>query len=147
MTQHTRKFSSLLVASVLVMGSVLAQPAQAQVAVPVPQAELDAALASCTSAEACLAAIEVLMAQLVAANPGVDIATILGSVVAAVSAAYNAGTLPAEVATVALESTASVATSSGSPQIAAAITVAVASVASGNAIDLEAIAEASGSPT
>ena len=125
----------------------LAQEAGAPaVAVDVPAGALEELRAACVSQDACVLAIQALVAQLTAANPGVPVASILGSVAATVAEAYNSGALPAAVVSVALSATASVAEVSGVTQLATAIEVAIAAVEAGEPIDTEAVAEGSGSP-
>lgn len=142
----TKHLSCVTFVAALGLSSVGIAPATAQVAVAVPQAALDATAAGCTSGPACDAAVSALVAQLVAANPGTDIALILASVVSAIAAAYNAGNFPDVAAEFALASTASIASAGGFTAVAAAATAAATSVAAGDTIDLEAVAEVSGSP-
>ncbi|MEY4984043.1 MAG: hypothetical protein RIR62_2309 [Pseudomonadota bacterium] len=149
MTRNARKTlvpAAIAVAS-LALAALSVQPAAAQVAVPVPQAALDPVLASCASPVACARAMDALVAQLVAANPGIDIATVLGSIVAAVAAAYNAGNVPAAAATAALGAVSSVAAARGATEVVTAVALASAAVEAGDPIDTEAVAEASASPT
>ncbi len=128
------------------LGFSAVAPATAQVAVAVPQAALGATADSCTSAAACDVAVQALIDQLVASNPGTDPALILASVVSAIAAAYNAGTFPDVAAGFALASAAGIATANGFSALAAAAIAAATTVAAGDTIDLEAVAEASGSP-
>lgn len=139
--------AAAIITAVLALGPMTGQPAAAQVQVAIPQMQLDAALASCTSAEACAAAIDTLVAGIVAANPGVDVAPVLGSILSAVASAYNAGTLPAAVASVALGAISTVASANGAAQVVAAVSIAASAVEAGDTIDIEAVTEASGSPT
>lgn len=129
------------------LSTLVAAPSSAQVAIAIPEASLTAALSQCTTAEACDAALQALIAELAAANPGVDLSLIIGSVVSTIAAGYNAGTVPAAAAQVALNSAGSIASSNGLTSLAAAATAAAETVAAGDTIDLEAVAEASGSPT
>jgi len=142
------KMNASFVAFVAVLGfsSMVVLPASAQVAVDIPQEALSATAASCTSGDACAVAVQALIDQLVAANPGTDVSLIVGSVVSAIAAGYNAGSFPAVAAQFALASAASIATASGLTELAATATAAATTVASGDPIDLEAVAEASGSP-
>lgn len=144
--RKTRLPVAITVAS-LALSALSAPPAAAQVAVPVPQAALDSVLANCASPAQCTIALEALVARITAANPGVDIATVLGSIVAAVAAAYNAGTVPAAAARAALGAVSSVATANGATQVVTSVALASAAVEAGDPIDTEAVAEASASPT
>jgi hypothetical protein len=119
----------------------------AQVAVTIPSDVLQATLAGCTTQAACAAAIQALVTQLAAANPGVPLSVIVGSVAAAVSSSYNAGAITAPVAQIVLSSAASVASGLGLTQVSNSISLAVASVADGEPVDLDAIADGSASPT
>lgn len=135
-----------VILSLVVSTAVPFAPVQAQVAVPVPAPALSSALAGCTTEADCIAAIEALVAALSAANPGVPVETIIGSVAAAVASAYNSGAVVAGVARVALASVAQVAEAGGLTQLAASVRLAVADVVAGNPIDLEAVAEGTASP-
>lgn len=143
------KIRANLVAIVAAAGlsTVFSTSSRAQEAVVIPEAALTAALSQCTTSEACDAALQALIAELAAANPGVDLSLIIGSVVSTIAAGYNAGTVPAAAAQVALTSAGSIASSNGLTTLAAAATAAAETVAAGDTIDLEAVAEASGSPT
>lgn len=142
----TKHLSSVTFVAAFGFSAIGVAPATAQVAVAVPQAALGATADSCTSATACDAAVQALVDQLVAANPGVDVALILASVVSAIAASYNAGTFPDVAAELALASTAGIASAGGFTAIAASATAAATTVAAGDTIDLEAVAESSGSP-
>ncbi|MBC2835109.1 hypothetical protein [Paragemmobacter straminiformis] len=141
-------FRSVLAAlsTAAALASISGFPASAQVAIEVPAQALGVSLAACSSPSSCDAALQGLIDQLVAANPGADLALIIGSVIAAVAAGYNNGTIPAAVAEAALVSAGGIASSNGLTSLAAVATQAVATVVAGDPIDLEAVAEASGSP-
>lgn len=130
--------------------AVLAAPNAvfAQVAVTVTPAQLAAVTAACaTAGPACTTAIQNLAATLAAANPGVPQATVIGSIASAVSASFNGGTVPAAIAANVLSSTATVATNAGLTTVANSIQTAVASVNAGQAVNLQAIAEGTASPS
>lgn len=127
--------------------ALLPMAASAQVAVVVPQASLDAAFAQCTDEASCLVAIEALIAELIAANPGVPEAEIIGSVATAVASAYNDGDLSPEVAQVVLASVGTAASERGLTELAASISTSIEAVVAGEPIDLEAVAEGSASET
>lgn len=142
----TKHLSHVTFMAALGLSAVVGSPAAAQVAVAVPQAALETTASSCTSAAACTAAVQALVDQLTAANPDADPALILASVVSAIAAGYNAGTFPDIAAQFALASASSIAAASGFSELAAAAAAAATTVAAGDTIDLEAVAEASGSP-
>lgn len=113
----------------------------------ISQAAFEAAFAQCTDEASCLVAIEALIAELVAANPGVPEAEIIGSVATAVASAYNDGDLPAGVAQVVLASVGTAASSRGLTELAGSINASIEAVVAGAPIDLEAVAEGSASET
>lgn len=135
-----------LVGLVAGVGLIAAGPAGAQVAVPVSQAEVIGAVATCTASKGCEDAIQGLIAELAAANPDVDLQVIIGTVISAIASAYNDGKIPAAAAQAALTATASIATAKGFPDLAVAAASAATVVAQGGTINLEAVAEASASP-
>jgi uncharacterized membrane protein (Fun14 family) len=127
--------------------AILPLQATAQGTVSVSAEAIDALTATCTSSEACQIAIEALVAELSAANPDVSIGEIIGAVAGSLSAAYNAGIVAGSIAQITLQSLAAVAEANGLSQLASSIRVAVESVAAGNPINVEAVAEGSASPT
>lgn len=138
--------SSFAAALVSLGLSFSVSPSFAQVAVQFPQDTIVATVASCSSDSDCKAAIQALLDQFAAANPDVDPALLLASLVSAIASAYNAGLIPAIASQFALTAVASVATAAGFDQIAQSASQAASVVASGGTIDLEAVAEVSGSP-
>ena len=127
--------------------SILPLHATAQDAVHVSAEALGAVSASCSTADGCQAAIDALVAELAAGNPGLPIGVIIGGVASSLSAAYNEGIISGSVAQIALQSLAAIAESNGLAQLASSIRGAVANAAAGNPIDVEAVAEGSASPT
>lgn len=142
-----RRGMVMLLVATFALGQVPARQADAQVAVTVPQDALADTIALCTDADACVLALEALIARLAAANPEAPLSIVLGSIVASVAAQYNAGALPATVASVAFDAASRVAAANYEAEIVAALDVAIAAVAAGDPIDVVAVAEASASPT
>ena len=143
------KLHTHFVAAVAAVGLsfVAVPPTFAQVGIEISADELSAALGQCTSAESCGVALQKLIDSLVAANPDVDLALVIGSVISAVASGYHAGTISPAAAKVALASAGNIASSNNLTALAVVATNAVATVVAGDPIDIEAVAEASGSPT
>lgn len=143
------RFRPNFVAAVAAIGFSLtgAQPTLAQVAIEISSDDLAAALAQCTSPANCDVALQALIDRLVAANPEADLSLVLGSVISAIASGYNAATILPAGAQIALASAASIASSNGLTALATVATQAVETVVAGDPIDIEAVAEASGSPT
>lgn len=126
----------------------VALPAMAQdVAVPVSSSDLMDLQSQCVGPESCTAAFDVLLRKLTFANPGVSPSRILGSVVAAVSAAYNNGAIVGPVAATIFTVAAAGAAARGLGPITVAILSAQAAVRAGDPINLDPIALGSASPT
>lgn len=113
--------------------------AVAQDSVTVDQAALDQVLAQCVSSEACELALQKLISDIVAANPGFTVESIVVAVAAAVSDSYNEGSITAETAELTLTSTAAVGSDiqssggGGSSVSAAALSSIVAAAAAAKA--------------
>lgn len=151
MKNNSRFHFSAAVATVFCL-SFATPAAHAQVAIDIPAASLDAALSQCASASSssdgtCAAALQILIEQLIAANPEANAELVVGSVISAIASGYNDAAIDPAVAQAALASLASVASSRGLTTLATVATNAASTVVAGDPIDLEAVAEASGSPT
>lgn len=128
--------------------AAIPQPSAAQVAIPIDEAQMATLMEACVDADACTLAIENLVETLFLANREVPMATILGSVAAVVSTAYNEGRIRDNaVARTAMSSLATVAEKNGSTNLAASLRTALEAVVAGVPINLQAVAEASASPT
>ncbi len=129
--------------SVVAVGTA---PARAQVAIEISQDVLTAALSQCTTAASCAVAVQALIDQLVAANPNVDLAVVVGSVMSAIAEGYNNGTISATLAQTALAAAGNIASANNLAALATFAATALTVIAAGDPIDLEAVAQASGSP-
>ncbi|MGO4909489.1 hypothetical protein ACEN2J_14285 [Pseudorhodobacter sp. W20_MBD10_FR17] len=137
------KYSSAALILCVSTGFAAAQ----DVAVNISTADIAALEAGCSAGPACDLAIKALVARLAAANPGVPMSRIVGSVVSAVSADYNAGRISPAVAREFFASATREASARGLTTLSRALTVASASIARGDAISLEAVAESAASPS
>jgi hypothetical protein len=124
-------------------GSARAQ----DVAVDISDAEISSLSASCASGPACNLALKALIAKVMAANPGLTFEKALASVVASISAGYNAGVVPAAVARTVFNNATKEASIQGLTSLSRSISIAANDVDRGEPIELEAVAEASASPT
>lgn len=117
-----------------------------QIAVVVPAEALSRAMSQCSSELACRMAIAALVERLLLENPGVAAADILGSVTAAVSAAYNRGELPPAETLTLLSSLAALAAEQDATPLLTGIDMAQAAVLTGAPIGLEPVAIGEASP-
>ncbi len=140
------KYSKLAGAALIL--SLSSGFAKAQdVAVDVAAQDIAALSASCTSSAACELALKALIAKLVSANPAVSAETALASVVAQVSADYNAGRIPASIAKDIYAGAIKSANSSGLTTLSRSIAIAANQAGRGDPVNLEAVADASVSPS
>jgi len=130
----------------LTFASLPATAQTADVAVEVPADALQQLLSVCVDAQACTAAINALLATLQSLNPGVPVATLIGSIAAEVIASYNDGAVPSAVAANVLSSAATAATSNGATTLANSLAQAATTAASGAAVDAAAVAQGTASP-
>lgn len=127
--------------------SMVSVPVLAQVAVDIPQDQLDAALASCGTAADCEDALAALIAAILAANPSLSPLDVIRSVAAVVAAASNAGSIDPAVAGNALAAASSAAASAGDTALATVLSGLASDASAGGEIDLTAIASGSGGGT
>lgn len=153
------KFSSNLLAGsiaifslvMLTVGTVQAQPA-GTASVVVSVAQIDALQKKCVAGGApvtCSGAVQALIAALLAANPGMSVAVILGSVAAMIASISNDGvagkiTIDPAALGLALSSLASVAQANGLADFAKTLVALADNVKNGVSIDLAAIASGDG---
>lgn len=144
-----RAMQALRLASLGLGLAFAAVPAVAQtsdVAVAVPADALEQALAACVDAQACAVALDALLRTLQTLNPGVPLATLIGSIAAEAIASYNSGELPSAIAANVLNSAAASATSAGETVLANSLAQAATTASSGAAVDATAIALGTASP-
>lgn len=134
----------LVVASGL---SLSALPAFAQsgddIVIEVPADLLASLLAACQSAQACETQIQAVIAQLQQTYPNVPVNRLAAAVAVEVAAAYDNGAIPPTLAITALQTLAAVADDT----LRDVIENLVAAIEAGEPVNLEAFAEAGGSPS
>jgi hypothetical protein len=140
------RFIGLAGAALIV--AVATGSARAQdVAVEISGPDISSLSASCASGPACNLALKALIAKVMAANPGQTFERALASVVASISAGYNAGVVPAAIARTIFNGATKEASIQGLTSLSRSISIATNEVDRGDPIELEAVAEASASPT
>jgi hypothetical protein len=146
MSSGFSRFFGLSAAALIV--AVASGSARAQdVAVDIGIAEILTLSEGCASGPACDMALKALIAKVMAANPGLTFERALASVVASISAEYNAGKAPAAAVKAVLNGATKEANTQGLTSLSRSISIAANGVERGEPIELEAVAEASASPT
>jgi hypothetical protein len=117
------------------------------VAVDINPQDIAALSAGCSTSAACDLALSTLIAKLMAANPNGTIEKMLASVIAQISADYNAGKVSASVAKEVFAGALKEANAKGLATLSRSISVAANAAGRGDPVNLEAVAEGSASPS